>query len=166
VTTWVVDTGPLIFLSKLGRMDLLQIAADLVCVPEAVLEEALVKPDDSTQAIVDATRSWLTVSSPKNKEVAYLLTANLHRGEAEVIALAKEIRADRLVMDDLDARRFARRIGLDLIGTLGLLLSARLSGRISSLRDEIQSLDRLGFRASPALVEAVLKAAGEVSSSL
>jgi predicted nucleic acid-binding protein len=46
VTTWVVDTSPLIFLAKLGRLDLLRRAADTVCTPQAVLNEIQAKPDE------------------------------------------------------------------------------------------------------------------------
>ncbi len=45
MTTWVVDTSPLIFLSKLGRLNLLQADADTVCVPQAVMGEIRAKPD-------------------------------------------------------------------------------------------------------------------------
>jgi predicted nucleic acid-binding protein len=80
-----------------------------------------------------------------------------------VIALASERAAERIVMDDLDGRRLARRLGLEPIGTLGLLLAARLRGKLSSLRGEIERLEREGSRASASLVEVVLKAAGEDS---
>lgn len=64
-------------------------------------------------------------------------------------------------MDDLDARRFARRIGLSVVGTMGLLLAARLRGEIPSVKAEIEHLRQLGFWTSEALVEAILKAANE-----
>lgn len=64
-------------------------------------------------------------------------------------------------MDDLDGRRFARRLGVIAVGTLGLLLAARLRGDLPSLRAEIERLRAGGFRVSSALVEAVLRTAGE-----
>jgi predicted nucleic acid-binding protein len=87
------------------------------------------------------------------------LQADLDQGEAEVIALAKEVHTDRIVMDDLDARRLARRVGFELVGTLGLLLAAHLRGEIPSVREEIERLVDFGFRAASSLVEAVLKGA-------
>jgi Domain of unknown function (DUF3368) len=66
-----------------------------------------------------------------------------------------------LVMDDQDARRFANRCGLTVIGTLGILLAAKQRGAIASLRAEINALSSLGFRAKPRLVTAVLQSAGE-----
>jgi predicted nucleic acid-binding protein len=156
-----VDTSPLIFLAKLGHLDLLRQGADTVCTPQAVLNEVRARPDEATQAIEHAALSWLSVRQITNRDAVDIVRADLDLGEAEVIALAIEIAADQVVMDDLDARRFARRVGLDLIGTVGLLLAARLRGEIPSVREEIDRLLALGFRVAPALVEAVLREAGE-----
>jgi predicted nucleic acid-binding protein len=161
VTTWVVNASPLIFLAELGYLDLLNRNADTVCVPRGVLDEVRVKPDRAAQAIDQAIRSWLLAREVGNREAVEILQADLDLGEAEVIVLAREIGADRVVMDDLDARRMARRLGLELIGTIGLLLSARLQGEIPSMRGEIERLEALGFRVAPDLVQAVLQAAGE-----
>ena len=161
MTTWVVDTSPLIFLSKLGHLDMLRRSADTICVPQAVLDEIQAKPDEATQAVEQASQSWLSVHQVGNRSAVEILLADLDLGEAEVIVLAKEINADRVVMDDLDARRFARRVGLDLIGTMGLLLAAHLRGEFSSVREEIEQLEGLGFHVAPPLVEAVLREAEE-----
>jgi len=148
-------------LAKLGRLELLQKSADTICAPQAVLDEVRVRPDAATRAVEKASRSWLSVREVNNRYAVEILLAGLDLGEAEVIALAKECRADRLVLDDLDARRFARRMGLDIVGTMGLLLAARLRGEIPSVKEEIQRLQALGFRVAPALVNAVLREAGE-----
>jgi uncharacterized protein len=57
--------------------------------------------------------------------------------------------------------RLADRLGLKLVGTLGLLLTSKLRGEIPSLRAEIDRLRRGGFRASPALVKEILRSADE-----
>ncbi len=139
-SVWMVGTGPLIFLSKLGRLGLLESAADRICVARAVIDEIQVKPDEAARAIALACQSWLSVRQVSNRQAVEILLADLGLGEAETIVLGKEIDAERVVMDDLDARRFARRVGLGLIGTLGLLLAARLKGKITSLRKEIEKL--------------------------
>lgn len=54
MSTWVTDTGPLIFLAKLGRLDLLQRGADEVYAPQAVFNEVRAKPDEASEAIVEA----------------------------------------------------------------------------------------------------------------
>jgi predicted nucleic acid-binding protein len=161
MSRWVVDTSPLIFLAKLDRLDLLRKSAEEVLVPAAVIEEVRAYPDEASRKIEDALGSWLREAKVEGRQVVDVLLADLDFGEAEVIALAHEMAAERIVMDDLDGRRFARRLKLEPIGTLGLLLAAHLRGDLSSLREEIDRLERQGFRASPSLVEAVLRAAGE-----
>lgn len=161
MTTWVVDASPLIFLAKLERLELLKNHADTICVPQAVLEEIQAKADEAKCVIERATRSWLSVCQVSNRQAVEILSADLGLGETEVIILAKEIGADKVVMDDLDARRFARRVQLDVVGTMGLLLAARLRGEIPSLREEIEQLQALGFHVAIPLVEALRKEAGE-----
>ncbi|MBU0703026.1 MAG: DUF3368 domain-containing protein [Chloroflexi bacterium] len=161
MTTWVVDTDPLIFLAKLDHLDLLRYGADTVCIPQAVLAEVQTKPDKAARAIKEACQTWLSVQKVSDQRTVEILLAALDRGEAEVIVLAKELDADQVVMDDLDARRFARRAGFDLVGTLCLLLAARLRGEIPSVREEIERLQVLGFHAAPSPVRAILKEAEE-----
>lgn len=162
MSRWVTNTSPLIFLAKLNRLELLQKAADEVFVPSAVIEEIRQHSDEASEKIEEALSSWLRVRQVKDRQIIDVLLADLDYGEAEAIALAREISADRIIMDDLDARRLAWRLNLNVIGTLGLLLGARLRGELSSLKQEIDRLQREGFRASAALVEAVLREAGEL----
>ena len=160
MTLWVVDTSPLIFLSKLNRLDLLQ-GAERILVPTAVLREIQEYPDEVAAEVEKAQRSWLQVQAVQDRGVVDVLMADLDAGEAEVIALAREVSAERVIMDDLDGRRFAHRLGLAPIGTLGLLLAARLRGELPSLQEEIERLQSVGFRISGALRRAFLERAGE-----
>jgi predicted nucleic acid-binding protein len=161
MTCWVVDASPLIFLAHLDRLELLQQGADAVLVPTGVFQEIQAKADASTSRLATAWETWLQIEPVRNRRAVELLGLELDAGEAEVVALARERQADRVVMDDLAGRRAARRLGLPLVGTLGLLLAARLRGDINSLTGEIERLRQTGFFASEALVEAVLRAAGE-----
>jgi|SRR6185295_5279585 len=158
---WVVDTSPLIFLSKLGRLDLLRRSSAEILIPEAVLREIREEPDESTNQVQEAVESWLQVRPVEDRKIIQVLRADLDLGEAEVIALALQAQAERVVMDDLDGRRRAHHLGLDLVGTLGLLLAARKRGELSRLREEIERLQQHGFRVSQALLQAVLQEAGE-----
>jgi hypothetical protein len=160
---WVVDASPLIFLAKLDRLDLLRTGADQVVAPFAVFREIGEHSDDASGKIDAARRSWLSVRTVENRRLVDVLMADLDAGESEVIALALEAKADRVVLDDLDARRFAHRVGIERVGTLGLLLTAKLRGEIPSLRVEIDRLRQAGFRVSPALSQALLLEAGEAA---
>lgn len=85
----------------------------------------------------------------------------LDPGEAEVVALALELGTRDVVLDDLDARRFARRSGLQPIGTLGLLLAGKRAGIVQSVSAEINALRQVGFYANASLVARILSEAGE-----
>ncbi len=160
MSTWVIDAGPLLFLAKLERLVLLHRNAT-VLVPEAAYIETQQHNDDAAFVIAEAAHTWLKVRSIRNQGAVRLLLADLDLGEAEAIVLAEESKADRLILDDMDARRFAHRVGFVVIGTVGLLLSARLRGEIPSLRAEIERLEQFGFWISPDLVSQVLQTAGE-----
>ena len=84
-------------------------------------------------------------------------------GESLANRRVRSVEADDalIVLDDQDARRFADRCGLKVIGTLGILLAAKQRGVIASLRAEINALVALGFRVNPQLVTAVLQRARE-----
>ena len=66
-----------------------------------------------------------------------------------------------VAMDDLDARRTAHRVGLEPVGTVGLLLAAKKRGLITSLGDELARLKDFGFRVSDTLAKQALREAGE-----
>jgi uncharacterized protein len=161
MSIWVVNTSPLVFLGNLGRLELLRHEGREVCIPRAVAEEIAEKPDAAAQAVQDACTVWMQVRQIADHTAVTLVQAALHTGEAEAIVLAIELQVERLVLDDQDARRFAGRCGLKVIGTLGILLAAKQRGVISSLREEINALAALGFRANPQLMAAVLQRAGE-----
>ncbi len=161
MSCWVVNSSPLIYFAKLDRLDLLQRGADEVLVPPIVLRELSVKPDASTGKIDAVCSTWLRCEAPGDRKVFDVLRLELDAGEAEAIALALERSADRIIIDDLAGRRCARRLGVPVIGTLGLLLAARLQGEIKSLTSEIERLRVAGFYAGEALVKEVLRVAGE-----
>jgi predicted nucleic acid-binding protein len=87
----------------------------------------------------------------------------LDRGEAEAIALAVELKAAALIIDERQGRNKAESVGLKIIGLLGILLEAKSKGLILSVRPLIDELvDKIGFRVHPALYQAILLKAGEL----
>lgn len=155
MSLWVVDASPLIFLAKIDRLPVLQGSAERILVPETVLSEIRAGDDLATARIERAAELWLRpVASAPNPSSPQV-------GELAVIELALEHRAERVVLDDRAARRHARAQGLSVVGTLGLLLAARLRAEIRDLGREIDRLESHGFRASPQLVQRVLSEAGE-----
>lgn len=110
----VVNTGPLVFLSKINRLPILH-AFGKIIVPKSVLSEIKYKKDAVSVAVIKASGDWLTIKTAKDKKLLKVLTNELDGGEAEVICLALEEKADWVLLDDQDARRYAHRYGLNVI---------------------------------------------------
>ncbi|MGA3238964.1 MAG: DUF3368 domain-containing protein [Bryobacteraceae bacterium] len=90
-----------------------------------------------------------------------ILLSSLHKGEAEAIALATDMKADIVIIDEQEARQTATQAGLSVTGVLGILLRAKRAGKIGALRPEIQALrNRARFFIAPSLEAKVLTAAG------
>lgn len=85
----------------------------------------------------------------------------LDRGEAEVLALAVEHEARLVIIDEHNGRQYARRLGLPLTGTLGVLLLAKEKNLITAVSPLVQQLQDNGLYLAPGLVNKVLMLAGE-----
>jgi uncharacterized protein len=157
----IVNTAPLIFLAILNRLELLRQGVDLVYVPTVDLDELRAVPDEATEKVQSKIGDWLVEKNCNQPGLITLAEQSVGAGEANVIALALELNSRDVVLDDLDARRFARRSGLDPIGTLGLLLTAKRNGLIEVIAPEVDALRNAGFRVSESLVKAILAEAGE-----
>lgn len=88
-------------------------------------------------------------------------SAGLGAGETEVIALALELRAGSILLDDRDARRLATALGLRVAGTLGVLLLAKERGVLSTVKPTIEALAATDFHLAPWLIDDALVTAGE-----
>jgi len=104
---------------------------------------------------------WLEIRSPQQPISTRILQASLGSGESEAIALALEMNAGLILLDDKTARHSAASLGLGVIGTLGLLLRAKQTGLIPAVRPKLDALASLPFHVSARLAEWVLKHAGE-----
>jgi len=89
------------------------------------------------------------------------LPREIHRGEAEVLALAAEAPESLVILDDTAARAHAKALGLKVTGTLGILLRAKQDARIHAMRPLLDQLERLGFRLAEHTRAAVLRLADE-----
>jgi len=160
VTRRLTNASPVIFLAKLDRLDLLCLGVNEVLVPSVVLAEVRAKRDDAAQQMEARLSGWLKECTWTRPEFLRLLP-DLGPGERHVIAQALQERVSSVALDDLDARRTARRMGLEPVGTVGLLLAARKRGMLPSLAAEVERLRTLGFRISAPLAQEALREAGE-----
>ena len=135
----VSDTSAITALIQIGRVELLARLYERVIIPTAVGTELRrahpILPD------------FIEVASVVDLKLPKRFATELDAGEAEAIALMLEGRGDLLLMDERKGRRVARREGLRVIGLLGVLVSARQAGLVSSLRPVLDELERIaGFR--------------------
>src|SRR5690348_8289392 len=121
----VSDTSPLNYLVLVGVIDVLPTLYREVCVPERVVVELRhAQAPAPVKAWVEMEHVWLRVLSPRRVDVI----PGLDAGETHAIALAIELRADRLLIDERKGRRAAARLGLAPVGTLGVLYEAAERG--------------------------------------
>lgn len=92
-----------------------------------------------------------------NKPLVQLLKQTLDRGESEAIALATELQADRMLLDEREGRKLAKSLELNVTGILGILLRAKHLGELESLQPVIDDLiNKAGFQIAPKLLTQIL----------
>ncbi len=164
----ISDSSTLIHLAAIGRLELLKAFYGKIFITPAVWNEVVEegKGRSGAQEIVEAhTASWIEILAPANESVVRLLARELHKGEAEAIALAIERQAAIIFLDELEARRVADMYGLRKTGVIGILIRAKLEDKVNSLRSELDRLrNDAGFWIREDLYQQVLREVGEASA--
>jgi predicted nucleic acid-binding protein len=158
----VSDALPLISLAATGYLEILKQLYEQVTIPAAVYQEITGSAPGLPGASEVRTLEWIITQPVQNHIVVRALRGELDAGEAEAIALAVELQAELLLIDERRARVVATRLGLNVVGVLGVLVEAKhksLVPRLKPLLDDL--ITRAGFRVSPQLYERVLQAVGE-----
>ena len=148
----VADASALLALSKLDRLELLRDLFQQVSIPPTVSHEIA--------RTLPRLPDWIRVVTPHSSGAGQQVVG-LHQGEIEAIALALEVAASLLILDDLPARRHALGLGLAIIGTAGVLVMAKRSNLIPSVREALDALRRGGFRLRQDVYDQILIDAGE-----
>ncbi len=160
----VSNTSPLSNLAAIGRLLLLKSQFSEVWIPPAVVHELEAHPDPVALAAIQGAirEAWIKPASAVASHLLNVLLLHLDRGEAEAIALAADLKADVVLLDEQEGRQLAAEAGLFVTGVLGILLRAKESGHITALKPEIQSLrNKARFFIAPLLEAKLLAAAGE-----
>ncbi len=158
----VSNTSPLSNLAAIGELPLLQQLYGTVIVPDAVAQELASAGADEPASAVIATFTWLQVRSLSNTALLNSLAQNLDSGEAAAIALAAELRADRLIIDERRGRRIARDLGIPITGLLGILLAAKQRQLVPRVQPLLDRLVESGFWLRPELYAEILRLANEL----
>ena len=161
----VSNTSPLTNLAAIGHLEVLRQLYGRVVIAEAVWHELNVNGGIWPGAAEVAAASWIEQCQPTNNALIITLQRDLDAGEAASIALALEINADIILLDERDGRHAAQRLKLKTVGVIGVLLEAKNKGLINDIKP---LLDRLraeaGFYLHGTLYAFVLNQAGEMQS--
>ena len=148
----VADSSAVIILHQIGHLDLRRELFGHVAVPLAVARE--VAPSLRT------VPTWIAVHRvPRNPD----LPTYLDDGERKAIALALHLAADTIVLDERPGRRVATSLGLDVVGSLGLLVKAKRAGMTRDVRPLMDAMLSSGLYATDTLYRQILVAAGELA---
>jgi predicted nucleic acid-binding protein len=161
----ISNASPIIALSAIGKISLLNNLYSEIFVPSAVYKEVV------TDAWIDKTGCVELEQALKEKRIILYHVQNtslvtkmegkLHQGELEVIVGAKELDLNIVLIDDGDARKMAKTLSLSPLGTVGLLGYAKQRGQIDEVKRYLDILKDRGFRFSRKLYQEALSDAGE-----
>ncbi|BBD64188.1 hypothetical protein NIES4072_21500 [Nostoc commune NIES-4072] len=160
--TIVSNTSPISNLAKVGQINLLQQLYETVLIPTAVYDELL--DERAGEDVITAVQSaiWLKIQVVQNQELVSELRNLINLGEAEAIALAIEVNAVRLLIDERLGRQAATDRRLRITGVFGVLLTAKRQGLITAIKPVMDDLvAKANFRVSSQLYAEVLMAANE-----
>ena len=129
----VSDSTPLITLMKAARIDLLHDLFGEIVIPEAVYQELTVNSKFPNEAKTIQESAFIRVVRVKDRKTVSVLqrATGLDLGESEAIVYADNHHADILLMDEASGRRVALGMGIEIMGSVGVLVSAFKGGYIS-----------------------------------
>ncbi|MCR4406840.1 MAG: DUF3368 domain-containing protein [Anaerolineae bacterium] len=154
----VSNASVLINLARIGELDLLRQLYGTLLIPEAVWQEVVVEGVGQPGAGQVEAASWIKTHDVANELLVRALRQDLDAGEAEAIALALEVGADLLLMDERLGRETAQHLGLRYVGLIGVLITAKRRGLIDAVKPYLDKLrDVAGFYLTDALYARVLQ---------
>jgi len=158
----VSNTGPLIALALIDRLDILQALFHPVMIPDAVHKELLEGGSSGHGISAYKKALWIQVLSLPGT-LDPLLQTVLDLGEASVIQLARDQKADYVLIDERKGRKIARDIfGLKVIGTARILVEAKRRGILDSVGNTLNRLKDSGYRLHDNIIHYALKGAKEL----
>ncbi|UYZ63209.1 DUF3368 domain-containing protein [Hymenobacter weizhouensis] len=147
----ISDASCLILLTTIGELTMLQRLYDTVLTtPTVAAEYGMPLPE------------WVKLEAAHDEYRQQLLEMQLDAGESSAIALALEKAHCTVILDDYKACRVAEQMGLQLTGTLGIVVKAKRRGIIPAVKPLLQRIKQTNFRLSVELENQVLRLAGEL----
>lgn len=148
--TIISDTSCFIILNKIGQLELLnKVYRQIVTTIDIATEYGEILPE------------WVEIVAVKDQFKQQLLELQIDKGESSAIALALEIQNSTIILDDYKARKIAHQLGLIYTGTIGVIIKAKLTGVIPSIKPILQKITQTDFRLSPEIELEALREAKE-----
>ena len=157
----VSDATPLIAQSSPGQSAVLQELFAGILIPQMVYDEEVTNAAGRPGSAEIRQAEWIGVRSPTDKNRVAYLRADLDAGEAEALVLADEMDAGWILLDETKTRLAAEFLGLDYIGTIGVLLLAKRMGKLIAIRPLLEEWQSKKFRISERVLRIVLDQTGE-----
>jgi predicted nucleic acid-binding protein len=157
---WVINASPVILLAKVGLITHVPPLAEPLVIPEPVAEE--IRQSRS----VDAAVAWINGPGrqfvrPAVVELSELRGTEIGLGERAVISWAAANHGFIAVVDDHGARVGAQRLGVPVLGTVGVILGMKKAGFIREVKAHLIEIRRIGGYIGNALFREALHRAGE-----
>jgi predicted nucleic acid-binding protein len=149
----VCNASPLTVFHQIGRLELARAVLENVLIPPAVARE--IAPS------LGVPPSWVRIESSSFALDPMPWWSSLDPGEIEAIALALDLSASRVVLDDRSARRAAHQLGRNVVGSVGILLQAHQRGLISAVGPDLDAMIEAGFHMSRTLYREIVAIAEE-----
>lgn len=147
----IADTSCFIILNKIRNLDILKQLYGTVTITQEVYQEYNADLPD-----------WVEILSVTDTHRQQILEIQVDKGEASAIALALEMADSVIILDDNKARKIAESLGLNVTGTIGIIIKAKLSGIIPSVKPFLEKIKKTDFRMSAELENQALKEAEEL----
>lgn len=160
----VSDTSPINNLAAINHLHLLHQLYGMVFIPEAVYRE-LTDPNFPVAGATEVqTFDWIQTRTISDRTLVEALSNELDVGEAEAIALAVEMQADQVLIDERRGRLVASQLNLRYTGILGVLVEAKSKGLIAGVRPLLDALiNEAGFWVAEPLYNSVLQLVNEIN---
>ena len=142
----ISDTSSLIALTNIRELEILKnVYGEVVITPEIAEEYGLEIPD------------WIIIEPVKDELTFKLLNLELDKGESSGIALALENESSLLIIDEKKGRAIAKKLGIKIVGILGVMIKAKETGVVDQIKPLIENLEKVDFRMSARLKARILK---------
>lgn len=148
--TIIADTSCFIVLTNIGELHLLQKVYGQIAPTFVIAAE-----------YGEALPAWVTIEMVQDKYRQKILEMQVDKGEASALALALETPGSTVIIDDHRARKTTGKLGINYTGTVGVIIKAKLTGIIASLKPLKTKIKQTDFRLTDEIEQQALHEAGE-----